>query len=297
MSYKYKRGEQYESRNRGTIENLSQQYADRSFEYDPNTDKAYQDYANMMRESGAKAMADTMGKATAASGGYDNSYAVTAGQQVYNDFAREIGAAQDDFYNQALARFETEGNILLNKLSMAEQKEARDKANWEEDYAADLVNAEREGTAALAKFYGFKDEAAYNDYLYDQQVANSTPPTQEIFDAAIADYLDKSHFSGSMSDEDKIASVVEKYASMGYNPDAIAMELAKAKEKYGNVVDRTWTRVSGNGKDAIYRDEFGNEYYRNEILNSAEAQDAEFTNKDRRRYKRKLKGIKNKSED
>lgn len=269
MSYKYKRGQQYESRNRETIEDLSREYANRNFEYDPTTDKAYQDYAAMMRESGARAMTDTMGKATAGTGGYANSYASVAGQQVYNDYAREIGAAQEDFYDRALARFETEGNALLNKLSLAEQQEARDKSYWEEDYAADLARAEREGTAALADFYGFKDEQSYLDHLSDQLDATLAYPTQETLDKAVADFMSTKHFSGNMTDEDKIGKIVDKYIGMGYKGSVIAQALEDARDAFAATNNRTWTWVSGNGKDAIFEDEFGNRHTRDYIVNSA----------------------------
>ena len=44
---------------------LEDQYATRTFSYDPEADKGYQDYVAMMQQNGKKAMQDTVGKASA----------------------------------------------------------------------------------------------------------------------------------------------------------------------------------------------------------------------------------------
>lgn len=129
MSYKYKVGEEYESRNQEQIDSLTQQYVDRGqFSYDPAADSAYQTYVKLMKENGQKAMEDTMGKATSMTGGYGNSYAAAAGQQVYNDYMREANAARSDFEDRAR-------DDLLSRLSILQNQESTDRANWESDYA------------------------------------------------------------------------------------------------------------------------------------------------------------------
>ncbi len=141
--YKFKLGRDYESRNQSAIDDLTNQYTNRQFSYDADTDAAYQDYAKMMRESGYKAMQDTVAHASALTGGYGNSYAATAGQQVYNDYAKQIGAAQADFYDRALANFNSEGNDLLSKIGVLENRENADRALWEEDYTRAWNEAEQ----------------------------------------------------------------------------------------------------------------------------------------------------------
>ena len=166
MSYKYQVGETYKSRNRDEIDKLRQKYLGRGeFAYDPNTDGAYLDYAKMMREQGALAMEDTVGKASAATGGYGNSYAQTVGQQAYNDYAREISAAQDDFYDRALNRFNAEGNLILNDIGMLEERETADRAAWEEDYLNAYNTAVASGDKSrVAEILGMSVEE-YNESL------------------------------------------------------------------------------------------------------------------------------------
>ena len=56
------------------------------FQYDVNSDALYQQVAQNYLRQGQQAMMDTMGKAAAMTGGYGNSYAQTAGQQVYDQY-------------------------------------------------------------------------------------------------------------------------------------------------------------------------------------------------------------------
>lgn len=152
MSYKYTVGGTYKSRNRDELDKLRQKYIDTTKNYEPSKDTGYQEYAKMMREQGQLAMEDTVGKSAAATGGYGNSYAQTAGQQVYNDYARDITAAQDTFYDRALSR-------IAGEMNMLESREAADKAAWEEDYLDAYNEAVNSGsTAEIAAVLGMSED-------------------------------------------------------------------------------------------------------------------------------------------
>lgn len=139
MGYRYDKDnptQGYESRNQEQIDALNKEYTERGqFSYDPEADAAYQNYVKAMKDNGQKAMQDTMGKAASMTGGYGNSYAASVGQQVYNDYMSQASAAQADFEDRALARYNAEGDQLLSKLSLLQNQESTDRANWESDYA------------------------------------------------------------------------------------------------------------------------------------------------------------------
>lgn len=275
MSYTYQRGQNYKSRNKDQIDELRKQAIDSNFDYNPNTDAAYQDYARMMRESGQKAMEDTVGKASAMTGGYGNSYASVAGQQVYNDFVSEAASAQGDFYDRALARFANERALANDKIATLESQEASDKAAWEADYLADVNKASISGdTKALAEIYGISEEQ-YINYENDVLKSSLSVPTQDILDQAASEYMAKGYFESGLTEEDLMNNILTKYVEMGYNPDAIAAHLAQVRNKGEFVTDRVWTYVSGSGKNAIFTDQFGNRFYQDEILNWAEGQGAD----------------------
>lgn len=97
-------------------------------DYDPNSDASYLAYKNQYLRGGQKAMQDTMAKAVALSGGYDNSYANSVAQQTYNDYAAaladkipELAKAAQDMYS--------------NRLNMFQNLDATDYGRWADDRA------------------------------------------------------------------------------------------------------------------------------------------------------------------
>ena len=60
--------------------NLAKVMEKKNFSYDADKDKLFSQYKNSYEKSGRTAMRDTMGNAASLTGGYGNSYAVTAGQ-------------------------------------------------------------------------------------------------------------------------------------------------------------------------------------------------------------------------
>lgn len=110
----------------GALEN---QYGSRTFSYDPESDKGYQNYLNLMQESGKKAMEDTVGKASALTGGYANSYAASAGQQVYNDFMKQGAEAQAGFRQLSRDEFDAENQRILNQLNILKEQK---KSIWDD---------------------------------------------------------------------------------------------------------------------------------------------------------------------
>lgn len=223
MSYKYTVGGTYKSRNRDELDRLRQKYIDTTQNYDPSKDTGYQEYAKMMREQGQLATEDTVGKSAAATGGYGNSYAQTAGQQVYNDYARDITAAQDTFYDRALSR-------IAGEMNMLESREAADKAAWEEDYLDAISDAQRAGdTATLAKIYGYKDANEYKASL------RTALPEEEV-----------DNFIRALS-EGKGDDYFDYLVDKGYNTDDLYTE-ASARSYRGD---------SGEGRILVGKDENG----------------------------------------
>lgn len=97
-------------------------------DYDPNSDASYLAYKNQYLRGGQKAMQDTMAKAVALSGGFDNSYANSVAQQTYNDYAAaladripELAKAAQDMYN--------------TRLNMFQNLDATDYGRWADDRA------------------------------------------------------------------------------------------------------------------------------------------------------------------
>ena len=97
-----------------------------SFSYDLNADALYRQYKDSYLRQGKQAMEDTVGKVTALTGGYGNSYAQTAGQQAYNGYLQQLGDKIPQLHAQALDRYNAEGSRLQNQLSVLMQQEGMD---------------------------------------------------------------------------------------------------------------------------------------------------------------------------
>jgi hypothetical protein len=74
----------YQSSYEGRIDSMIDDILNRpSFQYDPNADPLYQQYAQQYQRGGELAMKDAMAQTSAMTGGYGNTYAQLAGQQGY----------------------------------------------------------------------------------------------------------------------------------------------------------------------------------------------------------------------
>lgn len=113
-----------------------QQLNDRKpFSYSADDDPLYRQYQQMYMSQGAKAMEDTVGKSAAMTGGYGNSYAQTAGQAVYNDYAGRAADKIPELYQLAYGMYADEGNRLQN---------AYDRANAQEQMEYSRLYADRD---------------------------------------------------------------------------------------------------------------------------------------------------------
>lgn len=102
----------------------------KSFRYDANADALYQQYKNQYAQHGKQAMMDTIGQASALTGGYGNSYAQTAGQQTYQGYLQNINEMLPQYYEMALNRYNSEGDALLNQYGLLSDREDSDYSRY-----------------------------------------------------------------------------------------------------------------------------------------------------------------------
>jgi len=137
------------------------------FSYDPGSDPLYQqqkeDYVNL----GRMAMMDTLGQASALTGGYGNSYAQLAGQQSYNASLQGLNDVLPELYQLALSTYDRQGQNLLDQYGVLADREAVDYDRYSDsmdhwadqrDYLASRYDAER----------GF-DYSVFRDMVGDDQ--------------------------------------------------------------------------------------------------------------------------------
>lgn len=142
------------------------------FSYDFNADPIYNQYKDQYTRQGNLAMKDTMGQAAALTGGYGNSYAQTAGQQVYNQYMQNLNDIVPQLYESAYSRYNQEGQDMLNRASLLGEADNAEYQKLLQDYsiAADELNT----AASLERAYA-GDALAREQFEYQKaqdEIAN-----------------------------------------------------------------------------------------------------------------------------
>lgn len=131
-----------------------------NFTYDLNGDALYQQYKDKYINQGRLAMADTIGQASAMTGGYGSSYATTAGSQAYQSHLQNLNDIVPQLYQMAYNKYTQEGEDLKAQYSMlsdmynSEYGEHRDKVS---DYNTNLDRYYSQYTDARNFDYGSWD--------------------------------------------------------------------------------------------------------------------------------------------
>ena len=100
------------------------------FSYDFNGDALYQQYKDKYIKQGKMAMQDTIGQASAMTGGYGNSYAATAGNQAYQASIENLNDVIPELYQMAYDRYNQKGQDMLNQYSLASDAYSRDYGEY-----------------------------------------------------------------------------------------------------------------------------------------------------------------------
>ena len=250
----------------------------KDFKFDVNNDALYKQMKENYANLGKLAMQDTIGQASAMTGGYGNSYAQSVGQQAYNAYMQKATDAIPDLYQMALSRYSLEGDKLAQNLSAlssdrntsyGEYQDAYNRAANERSYYGNEYN----------NLYNLAYQA-YRDKVSDQQRAaqyalskgksgNSSSkgsksgdvtlkdPTADMFDGALEAY--------NTNGEAGVNAFVEKYP--GYDTDKLFEYVNNNGNYQLPLEDRTYTMIKDtknwfrgvDGND-IVQDQYGNQF-------------------------------------
>lgn len=112
-------------------QDLLNQYTSRApFTYDVTGDGLYQQYANQYQRLGNQAMQDTLGQAAGLTGGYNSSYAQSAGQQAYQGYLDQLNDIVPELYGQAYSRYAAEGDRIANAAQLAAQGYGQEQTDY-----------------------------------------------------------------------------------------------------------------------------------------------------------------------
>ena len=134
------------------------------FNYDLNGDALWQQYKDRYVQQGKMAMMDTMGQATALTGGYGNSYAQQVGQQTYQQYLTGLTDKIPELYQLALDKYQMEGNDLYNQYGILGDRENQDYGRYRDGVA--------DWNAEYNRLYGeYADERGFDYGQHADQMA------------------------------------------------------------------------------------------------------------------------------
>lgn len=164
----------YNSRYGSQITDLVAQLQNRpAFEYDVNTDPLYLQLRDIWKQDGLMAMEDTMGQAAQLTGGYGNSHAQMAGQQVYNNHLREVAEMVPQLKEAARADYDADTDALLRQYNMLMEQDSSDYARWLDEITRQY-QAERDALADQRydqEWQYQQDRDALADQRYQDELA------------------------------------------------------------------------------------------------------------------------------
>lgn len=140
------------------------------FSYDLNADALYQQYKDNYITQGKQAMMDTMGQASAMTGGYGNSYAATVGNQTYQGYLQQLNNIAPELYRLALDKYNSEGADLMNQFGVLQADRQTAYGEWGDKYnrlLADRDYHSSEYDAAYSRDYNaWNDNRTYDTSQY-----------------------------------------------------------------------------------------------------------------------------------
>lgn len=112
------------------------------FSYDVNSDPLFQQALASAMGSGKQAMQDTMGQASALTGGYGSTYAQSVGNQAYNAYIQDAYNNLPEYYQMALEAYNMEGQDMYNQLGMLSDADATEYGRMYDSWNASFTNAQ-----------------------------------------------------------------------------------------------------------------------------------------------------------
>ena len=161
-------------KNQTINDTLLNKYLNRDpFSYDLNGDALYQQYKDKYIQQGKMAMQDTIGQASAMTGGYGNSYAQSVGQQAYQNSLDNLNDIVPELYQMAYDRYNQQGQDMLNQLSVLDADYNRSYGEWETGYnvAKDKYGIASDNFYNAADLYGSELDRANSISQQDWQNA------------------------------------------------------------------------------------------------------------------------------
>lgn len=245
---------------KGVTKDKYLEYADKllnqeDFSYDMSQDTLFQNALASAMASGKSAMANTMGQASALTGGYGSSYATAVASQAYNQYIQEAYNQLPEYYQMALNKYQMDSDRLYKQYGVAsdmyqqeygEQVDALNRAISERDNLVNMTIADRNALGQLVS----QDADWYNSWanrdINERQFANETSYRDMAYADSRADTeWEKNYKEQSYADSRADAEWEKKYKEQmyadsradaqweqGYKERALAQDIYTSSPEY-----------------------------------------------------------------
>ncbi len=184
--------DEYESKYSAEIEGILNDILNREkFTYNLNADPLYEQYRELYTQNGKKAMMDTIGQASALTGGYSNSYAVTAGSQAYKEYLDNLNEVALDLRDRAYEQYGDEGEKLFEDITLLRSLDGDDY----DKYLNQLERYYKDGEYLLDRLTAMSD-AEYEQFL---QTVEAWENDRDYAFKEKTDALDRAEFEREMA--------------------------------------------------------------------------------------------------
>lgn len=170
---------QYASQINSALNNILNR---KDFSYDFNADPLYQQYKDSYTQQGNQAMMNTVANAATMTGGYGNSYGVTAGVQANQMYLQELNNVIPELYNAALQKYDMDTQNLYNQYSALGSQEDREYnkyrdtvSDWQTDrgYYSDKYNTAVSNDQYVANYNQAENQYTTNYNQAERQYASN----------------------------------------------------------------------------------------------------------------------------
>lgn len=235
------------------------------FSYDLNGDLLYQQYKDQYMNQGKLAMLDTIGQASAMTGGYGNSYAATVGNQVYQSYLQKLNDVVPELYQIAYDKYSQEGNELYDKAGLYNTMNENEYSKYRDsvsDWYTEANRLEDKYYKELDYDYGMYSDAykrAFEQYKQDVYEKESDRNHAIITDTAGSNNLKITDEMRAKASSFKSNEELAQYADSLVKSGALSQEMGDAlidayidnneKSTYKEMVQnkKGWTVVDDGG--------------------------------------------------
>ena len=193
-------------------DNLTKVMSNGRFSYNADSDKLFGQYKDSYEKAGQKAMEDTVGNASLLTGGYANSYAVSAGQQAYNEYMQKLSDKIPELEQRAYERYRDDEDSAYRRLGTLMELENTDYGRYRDevgDYNANRqfeYNKSKDEIAQKNRDQEFEREKFESDRKYARDVyENDRDYARSVSDSDRSYELKKNASGDKESESDKFS--------------------------------------------------------------------------------------------